>query len=208
MSNVDNNSTQTNEDKTSAIDRALAAALARKAAREAGTTGDPTRPQTAGEETLAENVAAATRRGRKNAADRGADRALREAERAARKAAKAAAAAAKKPVHMTKVERAGSRLPELSTATANLLQEATSNLSQQQVAALALHLQHHNRVAATQAALAVKVAPGDRVTIVGGDPRFVGKAGTVSKTQRIRCYVAVDGVAKPVYCFTSDVKPG
>jgi hypothetical protein len=34
----------------------------------------------------------------------------------------------------------------------------------------------------------------------------VGQTGTVSKAQRIRCYVEIPGVNKPVYLFTSDVE--
>ena len=31
--------------------------------------------------------------------------------------------------------------------------------------------------------------------------------GVVFKAQRIRCYVTLEGVSKPVYLFTSDVSP-
>jgi len=61
-------------------------------------------------------------------------------------------------------------------------------------------------VQATQRALSQKVAAGDEVRILGGDPRYVGMTGTVSKAQRIRCYVTVGGVNKPIYLFTSDVQ--
>jgi hypothetical protein len=51
-----------------------------------------------------------------------------------------------------------------------------------------------------------KVEAGNTVTIISGDARYVGKTGTVSKAQRIRCYVEIPGVSKPVYLFTSDVE--
>jgi hypothetical protein len=138
-------------------------------------------------------------------AEREASMSTRKAEREARKAAKAAEEADKRPVHMAKVVRAASKLPQLSTDASDAFAALTTKLATDQIAALALHLQHHNRVAATQNALAVRMTTGTAVRIVGGDPRFIGKTGVVSKAQRIRCYVAVDGVAKPVYCFTSDV---
>ena len=71
---------------------------------------------------------------------------------------------------------------------------------------LALHLQHFNRVKATERALGQRVVQGTSVRIVAGDPRFIGLSGTVVKAQRIRCYVEVPGIKKPVYLFTSDVE--
>ena len=205
--NVNVNEESKVEDKTSAIDRALAAAMARKAARDAGV--ESTSPSTM---TLNEKIAKAIPSNKSNAeakAQRQVERettmVTRKAERAARKAAKAAEDADKRPVHMAKVARAASKLPQLNTDASDAFATLTTKLATDQIAALALHLQHHNRVAATQNALAVKMTTGTAVRIVGGDPRFIGKTGVVSKAQRIRCYVAIEGVAKPVYCFTSDV---
>lgn len=195
------------QDKTSAIDRALAAAMARKAARDAG--GEAAASPTL---TLNEKIAKAVPNSKSAAeakaqrqAEREASMSTRKAEREARKAAKAAEEADKRPVHMAKVARAASKLPQLSTDASDAFATLTTKLATDQIAALALHLQHHNRVAATQNALTVRMTTGTAVRIVGGDPRFIGKTGVVSKAQRIRCYVAIEGVAKPVYCFTSDV---
>jgi len=195
------------EDKSSAIDRALAAAMARKAARDGG--GEVTASPAL---TLNEKIGKAIPNSKSVAdakaqrqAEREASMSTRKAEREARKAAKAAEDADKRPVHMAKVARAASKLPQLSTDASDAFATLTTKLATDQIAALALHLQHHNRVAATQNALTVKMTTGTAVRIVGGDPRFIGKTGVVSKAQRIRCYVAIEGVAKPVYCFTSDV---
>lgn len=205
--NVSVNEESKVEDKTSAIDRALAAAMARKAARDAG--GEAAASPTL---TLNEKIAKAVPNSKSAAeakaqrqAEREASMSTRKAEREARKAAKAAEEADKRPVHMAKVARAASKLPQLSTDASDAFAALTTKLATDQIAALALHLQHHNRVAATQNALTVRMTTGTAVRIVGGDPRFIGKTGVVSKAQRIRCYVAIEGVAKPVYCFTSDV---
>ena len=84
--------------------------------------------------------------------------------------------------------------------------EVVANFSREQVTALALHLQHFNRVKATERALDQKVVQGMDVRIVGGDPKFVGMTGSVIRSQRIRCYVAIPGVKREVYLFTSDVE--
>lgn len=199
--------TQTNEvdNKTNMIDRALAQAKARRAAREAAETADGGAP--VGEAGVDARPAISKSEDKaRRAAAREAAKEARELERAARRAARAATTASKKPAHMTKVERAASRLPALVSEAQEAVERITSNFGADQITAVALHLQHHNRVAATKQALTVQVATGDQVTIVGGDPRFVGRTGTVAKTQRIRCFVSVPGVNKPVYCFTSDVK--
>jgi hypothetical protein len=71
---------------------------------------------------------------------------------------------------------------------------------------LALHIQHFNRVKATERALDQRVVQGTPVRIIGGDPKFMGMTGTVTKAQRIRCYVTVPGAKREVYLFTSDVE--
>lgn len=138
----------------------------------------------------------------------------RELERTQRKAERDRQRAEKKnakeqtrqPAHMSKVNKAASRLPELSDTAQEVFTDVTTNLSRDQVAALAAHLVHFNRAQATERALSQKIAAGDTVRITGGEPRFIGMVGTVSKAQRIRCYVEVEGVKRPVYLFTSDVQ--
>jgi hypothetical protein len=134
-----------------------------------------------------------------------AERTAKKEARAAAKAEKQAAKSAAKPVaHLAKVVRAGERLGTLDSDTQLIFDEATTNLSAAQVSSLAAHLTHFNRVKATERAGSAKVEAGQSVTITGGDPRYIGQTGTVFKSQRIRCYVTVEGVSKPIYLFTSD----
>lgn len=210
-----------NPDNTSAIDAAISAAKARQAAKnnpesgEASTPGEekparkarivgpkaegpvkePKRPRLTDEEKAARKVT--------KDAERDAKKAVRTAARAEKLAAKASG---KKPAHMEKVLKAAARLPGMSEQACRFLDEVTVNLSAADLTGLALHIQHFNRVKATERALSQKVGAGDTVRIVSGDPRFVGMTGTVSKAQRIRCYVEVPGAKKPVYLFTSDVE--
>jgi len=211
------------EKKMTAIEAALAAARARKAQREAAGPDDgdlsmdsPQPKRTERTKTLNEKVtadksakaaAAAAAKAEKETA-RAAAKAQRDAEREQRRAAKAAAAANKKATHMSKVERAGARLPALVGDFAkNTYEDIVSNLGVDQINAMAMHLQHVVRTKMTQASMGTKLAPGQKVTIVtSADPRFIGAEGTIEKAQRIRCFVNVPGSKKPVYLFTSDVK--
>jgi len=129
----------------------------------------------------------------------------RAAERAARKAAKQAQA--KPTAHMTKVQKAGARLPSLGAVAQSTFDEVVRTLNSEQLTALALHIQHFNRVQATTRALTsgdLKV--GQLVRITGGDPKYIGMTGAVETLRRIRCFVTVPGAKKPVYLFTSDVE--
>lgn len=126
----------------------------------------------------------------------------REQERAVKKQERASS---KKPAHLAKVEKAFNKLPILNEAMQTVFNDVTSNFSRDQIGALAAHLNHHNRVSATTRALEQTLSIGDKVRIVGGDPRFIGQEGTVDKAQRIRCYVMVGG-GKRAYLFTSDVE--
>jgi len=204
MANTNETNTVTKEDtKVSKIDAAIAAAKARKADKEAKGNASP----------KAEKPAKAPAKAKATDADREvakakltADRETRKAEKAtAREAKLAEKAAAKKPAHLAKVARAAEKLPALAETAQVVFSDATSNLSRGQLAALALHINHFNRVKATERSLTSKLEAGMAVTIVGGDARFIGMTGTVDKAQRIRCYVTVPGQAKAVYLFTSDV---
>ena len=192
----------------SEIDKAIAAAIARKAAKETMA--------------LAEGISGVNQRGngivepkRKIVdEDRAARIAAYEQERAVKKAAREAARAEKlakqanerSPAHMNKVIKAAEKLGVLGGSTKAFFDEATTNLSTNQIALLALHLQHFNRIKSTERALTSSaiVKEGQEVMINGGDR---GKVGIVERVQRIRCYVAVDGFDKPAYCFISDVVP-
>jgi transcription antitermination factor NusG len=197
---------QTNDlnTKLSAIDKALAAAKARKATKD-GTpleaSDKPAKTKTpkveAADKTVAKLAKEAARKARQE---------QRATEREARRAAKAAERATAKTPHMKKIEKAATALPDMSTAMKLIFAEATTNFSAAQITALALHLQHFNRVKATERALSQKLEAGMAVRIIGGPTKHVGKMATVSKAQRIRCFVEIPGVGKPVYLFTSDVE--
>ena len=189
------NQTDNLNTKLSAIDKALAAAKARKSATES---------EKAQKSPPTSKVDYAARLAAKAARD--AERALRKQQIAAARAEKKATKMSDKPAHMKKVERAASKLPTLNEQMQLTFNEVTTNYSAEQITALALHLQHFNRVKATERALGQKVELGMNVRIIGGDPKFIGMAGTVSLARRIRCFVEVPGVKKPVYLFTSDVE--
>lgn len=200
-------------DVTDKIDAAIKAAEARKAAKAAGgaTEKVAAKPSKPAKGDKAEKPAKALKADEAERAAKKAqiekDREERKAKKELERAAKAAEKlAARKPAHMSKVEKAAEKLPVLAETAQVLFGDATANLSRDQITALALHLQHFNRVKATERALNTKIEAGMTVRIVGGDPRYVGMVGTIEKAQRIRCYVEVDGLAKSVYCFTSDVE--
>lgn len=196
----------------SEIDKAIQAAKARKEAKSGtkGATVEGTKPAKAQGEPKA--IAASNK---PTDAEKAAKQAQRDAERAAKKlerdtareakAAEKAASQVAKVAHMSKVDKAKTRLPALSVAAQVAVDDVTSNFSAADVAAIAAWLGHFNRAQATARALTAKLAVGDHVRITGGDPRYVGMVGTVTKAQRIRCYVDVSGVAKPVYLFSSEV---
>ena len=193
----------------SEIDRAIAAAKARRTAK-----GGSTSP-TVSKEPKAAKEPSASKRPRLSDEEKATRlqaqdtvRAERLAERAAVKAAKLAErTAGRTPAHMAKVTKAALRLGTLDQAAMLLLNEATANLSASELANLAQHILHFNRVKATERAINQRLTVGMTVTVISGDPRYVGKTGIVSKAQRIRAYVQVEGVAKAIYVFTSDCVP-
>lgn len=200
--------TQTNDmnTKLSAIDKALAAAKARKAAKDGTPVDSGDKPmKTKVQKIKADGVDKTAEKLAKEAA-RKARQEQRATEREARRAAKAAERAQAKTPHMKKIEKAAAALPDMSDAMKLVFAEATTNFSAAQINALSLHLQHFNRVKATERALNQKLEAGMSVRIIGGPTKHVGKMATVSKAQRIRCFVEIPGVSKPVYLFTSDVE--
>lgn len=182
-------------DDTSKLDAALNAAKARKKNPNGTEKSTTARTRLSAEEKAKRDEALE--------AERAAKKLAREAKRAERQAAREAA---KKPAHLSKVDKARSKLPAMDATVGQFFNELTVNFTGAQLSALAAHLQHHNRENATKRALAQQVKTGDSVRIVSGDSRFIGKTGTVTKAQRIRCYVEVEGAKKPVYLFTSDVE--
>jgi len=190
--------------KLSAIDKALAAAQARKAMKE-GLSTDPTTGDAKAPKVKVDDTTKAAARLAKDA-ERQAKKEQRDALRAEKRAARAAAKATAKPAHMKKIERAASKLPSMSSQMQLTFNEVTSNFSAEQITALALHLQHFNRVKATERALTQKLESGMDVRIIGGNPKFVGLTGKTTTIRRIRCFVEVPGQKKPIYLFTSDVE--
>ena len=184
--------------KLSAIDKALAQAKARKAAKDSS-------PPPAGDDVQTVTVQKSDTDKALKLAELEARRAQIAKDREERKAAKAAAQP-KGPAHMKKIASAANKLPTLTDTAQLLFNEATTNFSAEQLTALALHIQHFNRVKATERALNQRVVQGTQVRIIGGDPKFIGMTGSVTKAQRIRCYVTVPGVKREVYCFTSDIE--
>lgn len=188
---------------TSKIDAAIAAVKAKQAVK--GQTNKVT----------AADVKPATARVRLTPEERKERDEAREAERAQRKAEReelrakkrAEKEAARKPAHMTKVEKAKAKLPTMDENTTLMLDELTSNLTLNQLDILSQHLSLHVRAERTMSAANRTVEVGQAVTIVGGDPRYIGMTGTVDKAQRIRCYVDVPGVDRLVYLFIADVEP-
>lgn len=191
------------QDNVSVIDAAINKAKARKATKSGDKSEGSKEPKVPG-----------TKRPRLSDEEKASRQANRDAERATKKASRDEARQAKRamrdankaPAHIAKVAKAFAKLPVLNETAQVAFGDITSNFSRDQVAAIAAHLNHFNRAKATERALSQKLEQGMSVRIVGGDSRFIGKVGTVSKAQRIRCYVEVEGAKKPVYLFTSDVE--
>lgn len=216
------------ETKMSAIEEALAKARARKAAKEAAGLLPETpvpvadRPKKAAKEpkptkeatvdpdreaAKAEKAAARAAKQAQLEADREVRRQAREA-RKAEKAEKAAtkATAAPRSAHMKKVENARAKLMALNSEAELIYNEVTANFSGVMVNAIAEHLKLYVRMSSTQRAQSGTAFPvGTKVTITGGDPKHIGKVGTVTKSQKLRTFVDV-GERKEVYIFTTDAK--
>lgn len=210
------------DDSISMIDKAIAAANARKAAKAAlngeggsapamGTkqasskVGNTQTDEAKAEAKRAKDAERALKREQLNK-ERAERQEKRKTEREAKKAERMTKQSSKVP-HMGKVEKAGARLPELTPAAQELINEATANFTATQLAAIALHIQHFNRTKATERALSgPELTEGTIVKIIAGDPKFIGMVGFLSKVQRIRCYVSVDGIDRDIYLFRSDVE--
>lgn len=197
--------TNKTDDKMGQIDQAIAAARQRKADRGGtpivskgrGSTAEKApRIKLTAEEKAAHTIAKdAKRTAVKAMKDR-----IRTEKRAERDASKP------KP-HLAKVLKAAARLPTLGTKARGLFNEITVNLPAVEAASLAMHLVHFNRANATQRAIGQKLEVGQPVRVIGGDPRFIGMMGNVSRAQRIRAYVTLPGVKKDIYVFISEVEP-
>lgn len=137
---------------------------------------------------------------------------LKRLARVAKREEKARMRAETKSVpHMKKVERALASLPALTQDAEQVLNQVTTGVDAmrvEEVQTLALHLLHFIRAESVKRAAQTPVTEGTRVVIVSSsNPKFVNRQGVVTAAQRIRCYVQVEGFEKPVYCYTSDVRP-
>jgi hypothetical protein len=214
MGNIMSENTETKD--ISAIDKALAGAKARSEAKKAKEPKAPKEKKVketdeiAKARQLAEKAAKQAERAVKRAEkklEQEAQKDAKTAARAAKKAERLAERVAKRPSHLSKVEKAAAKLPVLGERATDTFKRATKNLTGVELTALAQHLQHFVREQSTVSASGVKLVVGQVVRITSGSPKFVGQIATVNKVQRIRCYVDVPGVVKPMYLFTSDVEP-
>ena len=112
------------------------------------------------------------------------------------------------PAHMSKVDKVASQLPALSGNAQNLFDNA-ADMSTSDICALVAHLNIAIRKRGISAASGAQLKVGDRVNIVSSqtNPRFIGMSGVVTKVQRIRCYVQLDGRDKTDYFFLTDCTP-
>jgi hypothetical protein len=204
----ENTTEVTSAQSISALDKAIAAAKERTMAKKATPISAlgvkvtklpavaPARARLTDEE-RAERLTALTAERKERAASKATERAAKLAERLANRA----------PAHLAKVNRAAEKLGDLDENAQFIFDDATTNLTAAQITILAARFQHFNRVNATTMSLTQHLEAGERVQVTGGDPRFIGVIGTLAKVQRIRCLVDVEGLARPLYLFTSDVTP-
>ena len=190
--------------KLTAIDKALAMAKTRKETKgtleEAHTSSKPkvVRIKLGAAEKAAANLIKTTERVERQK--------VLKSQRDERRLAKKVTLSSGKQPHMKKIEKAFSTLPVINDETQLVINGITSSFSAAQITAIALHLQHFNRVKATERALNQTLTQGQRIRIVSGVQKYVGMVGTVDRAQRIRCFVSIPGVHKLVYLFTSDVE--
>ena len=136
-----------------------------------------------------------------------ADRKAREDDKLARSAQKLAqASSAPAPAHISKVEKLAATLPKLSTAGQAVYDQAAA-LQRSEIELVVAHLSCLARKDATIAAASTTLKVGQRVEVIGGQAKYIHAVGTVSKVQRIRCFVTLDDTGRDVYLFTSDVQP-
>lgn len=125
------------------------------------------------------------------------------------------------PPHIAKIDKVAAQLPVLGEVAGDLVKNASA-LNTTEICGLIAHLQIEVRrrgVGATALAQGQgrKLTEGMRVKIVScvHAPRLIGLEGTVSRVQRIRCYVKLDGREYTEkddgrtgdYFFHSDCKP-
>lgn len=202
----------------SAIEKALAAAKARKAAKSEGESAPvveaaPKKAPKAPKEKVAkapnpEKVSARAAKAAEREQARRALELLREEKRALRlqkRAERAAQAAQRGTPHMKKVNNARAKLPALNGESTKMYDEILSNFSVAQIEALSAHLALGARAKKTEsAAVAARLPLGATVRVTGGDPRYIGKVGTVVHSQKLRAKVEVPGLTRLVYIYNGE----
>lgn len=183
----------------SAIDKALAEAKRRKTMSLSAEVGEKKTDKV--KQTAEMKTAVMTAK----AIERAASQALIKAHRLERKLAKAIVP--QRTPHVKKLATAATKLPQLGMESQTTFNDVTSRFQKEQLSALALHIQHFNRVQATERALSTKLKAGMSVRIIAGPNKYIGMKAVVTKSQRIRCFVEILGFNKQVYLFTSDVEP-
>lgn len=170
------------------------------------------RPRLTDEEREARRIALETERAIKREA-RAEKKVNKEAElarvksekQAARDAKKAAKAALPKKIpHLAKVEKAAN-LPEISDDLKDLVGEI-SDLSAPEISAVMAHLSYAFKVKQTVASNDMTREVGETVKIIAGNADVLGLVGTVSEVHRIRAFVKVPGVEKPIYVYMADLE--
>jgi hypothetical protein len=203
------------EDETTKLDRDLAAAKKKvEAKRRAGGSSPTAATKGSGTAEVAEDEPRSQRkprltdeekeqRDRKAQADREERKATRTADRQRKRDEKLAA---RQTPHLSKVKKALEQLPELTASAKERYDELVVGLNPTEVNALGLHLQHFYRHHATESASSRALEVGQKVKLLGGGAKYVGRTGVVVKLQRIRCYVKVEGIGTPAYVFTSETE--
>lgn len=141
------------------------------------------------------------------------ERARRAEEREAKKRARALKRQLEKenrsPAHLTKVEKAAAKLPELDSDLDEELENLKAKYSVSQLSLLVAHLQLANRLTQTLASNGMSFEVGQQVRIVASenDPSLIGKVGTVTEMRKIRVHLDVEGHDKPAYLFAADCEP-
>jgi hypothetical protein len=202
---------------TTKIDALIAAAHARN---KRSVTADPETVKKladAKDQSKAAEAARAAARALRESArgDRKAQREKDSAERASKRAERKAAVEAKRAERdanrAAKAAMKGKKAPEL-TGSAKDAYEMVATLELTEIAAvhaaLGTLVKSRSIGAVGKIAEADRPEPGDHVRITGGE--HAGKTGYVSKAQRIRCFVDIEGLPegkkKNVYLYISQVE--
>lgn len=136
-------------------------------------------------------------------ANKAAEKAEKARVREEKRAAKAAATPGK---HTAKLMRVKGQLPKLSLPEQKFYDDVVAGCTPDELERIASHLSYHVREEQTKRAVAAVVEVGQTVRIRSGNQRYTGLLGTVSRANRIRCYVNIPNVDKDIYLFTSDVE--